>query len=32
MASCSDDISSWKKATTPPLTVFRVPSGMGSQA
>ncbi len=32
MASCSDDISSWKNATTPPLTVLRVPSGWGSQA
>ncbi len=32
MASCSADISREKKATTPPLTVLRVPSGCGSQA
>ena len=32
MESCSADISSEKKATMPPLTVLRVPSGCGSQA
>ncbi len=32
MASCSADISSEKKATTPPRTVFFEPSGCGSQA
>ena len=32
MASCSALISREKKATTPPLTVLRLPSGWGSQA
>ena len=32
MASCSADISREKKATTPPDTVFLLPSGRGSQA
>ena len=32
MASCSADISREKKATTPPETVLREPSGCGSQA